>query len=159
MPIASFGGKEFSASADKVYPFTDLSLSGAISTESQEREGQKPATYIKGLGLEVFSISIPLRDQVNVNVRNEHASWQAIRDARVPYFFIMGGKPIIPNKFLLKSVEMTESVIDQSGRIHKATLQMQFEEYAAAASGNTKSGAKRSNINYEAALLEDEILE
>jgi len=159
MPIASFAGKEFSASAAKLYPFMDFSLSGAILTEAQERAGQKPATYIKGLGLEAFSISIQLRAQASVNIRDEMASWQAIRDARVPYFFIMGGKPIIPNKLLLKSVEISDAIIEQSGRILKATLQFQFEEYVAAASNSTKAASKRTNSNYEAALLNDELLE
>lgn len=158
MPIASFGSKEFTASTNKVYPFKDISLSGSISTESQERSGQKPATYIKGLGLGALSISIPLIAQTNVNVRDELASWQTIRDARVPYFFIMGDKPIIANKLLLKSVEMTEAVIDQSGRIVKANLQLQFEEYAATAS-NTKATQKRTNTNYNESLLDDEEIE
>jgi hypothetical protein len=158
MPIASFGGKEFTASTNRIYPFKDISLSGSISTESQERSGQKPATYIKGLGLEALSISIPLIAQTNLNVRDELTSWQTIRDARVPYFFIIGGKPIIKNKLLLKGVEMSEAVIEQNGRILKATLQLQFEEYAA--EGNsTKSADKRTNSNYEASLLDDEVIE
>ncbi|MCR4436155.1 MAG: phage tail protein [Clostridiales bacterium] len=152
-PIASFANKEFSVSLNRIYPFTDFSLSGSINKEIQEREGQKPATYIKGLGLEALSISIPLVAQKNVNVRSELESWRTIRDARIPYYFIVAGKPIIPNKMLLESVELSDSIFDLSGNIVRGTLQLKFEEYAAAGSATKSASAKRANENCVDAIL------
>lgn len=144
MPIASFGNKTFSVSLDRIYPFTGFSLSGSIDKETQEREGQKPATYIKGLGLEALTISIPLAAQKNVDIRSELGSWRSIRDAKVPYYFILAGKPIIQNKMLLESVGISDPVIDPSGNIIKGTLQLKFEEMAYQ-SFSSKTGSTRDN--------------
>jgi hypothetical protein len=155
MAIASFAGKEFSVSPTRIYPFTDLSASGSISTESQEREGKKPATYVKGLGLENFSISIPLIAQNKVNIRDEYDSWKKIRDAVTPYFFILGGKPIIENKVLLQSVELSNTVFNSDKVITKGTIQLKFEEYAAkgSTSATTKASKTRTNVNVTNAIL------
>lgn len=157
MPIASFAGKEFSVSTNRIYPFTDLALSGSISTESQERVGQKPATYIKGLELESFSISIPLIAQIKLNIRTEFADWQKIRDSRIPYFFILAGKPIIQNKLLLKSVDLSDTVINSNGIILKGTLQLKFEEYVAAGSAE-KSSKTRENEGAVKTKISDPIV-
>jgi phage protein U len=154
MPIASFGSKEFSVSLNKIYPFGDFALSGSINKESQEREGQKPATYIKGLGLESLSISIPLIAQKSVDIRKELGAWQAMRDARVPYYFVLAGKPVIPNKLLLESVEMSDPLIDVQGNMQRANIQLKFEEFAQSASAAAvKSTKKRNNPSYAKATI------
>lgn len=158
MPIASFAGKEFSVTSNRIYTFTDLSLSGGISTESQEREGQKPATYIKGKELENFSLSIPLSVQKNVNIKTEFEGWKKIRDALKPYFFIMGGKPLIINKVLLKSVDLSDPIIDSSGTIIKGVLQLKFEEYVAAGSPDKSDKARENESAAETKVSEPVVL-
>ena len=48
--IGSFGTKTFEVSNKKIYTFSDVSLSESLSVETQERAGDKPAIYAKGLG-------------------------------------------------------------------------------------------------------------
>lgn len=157
MQLAVFGPKVFSVSLSKIYPFNDFSVSGSLSKEAQERDGQKPATYIKGLGLESIPISIPLVKQKDIDILREWESWRSLRDAKVPYLFILGGKPLIANKVLLESVELSDTEFSPSGSLVKGTIQLKFEEFAAAGSkANSKSAkkaAKPSNQNYLEALL------
>lgn len=161
MQLAVFGPKIFSTSLNRIYPFGDFSASGSISKETQEREGQKPATYIKGLGLESISVGVPLVKQKDVDIRKEWESWKSIRDARVPYYFILAGKPIIPNKLILESVDLTDPVFSPGGEIVRGTIQLKFEEYAAAGSKKASEAAKkRENPNYAQSELQgDELAE
>lgn len=157
MQLAVFGPKVFSVSQNKIYSFNEFSISGSINKESQERDGKKPATYIKGLGLESFSLSIPLTRQKNIDVRAEFNSWRSIRDTKIPYYFLLGGKPLIPNKFILESVELSDVTISPSGIILKATIQLKFEEFAASGvkenSKSAKQAKKSNNPNYLESLL------
>jgi hypothetical protein len=77
----------------------------------------------------------------------------------IPYYFILAGKPLIPNKLLLDSVDISDTVIGPSGIFLKATLQLKFEEYVATGSAEqSKSSKKRSNSNYVESSLSDEEL-
>lgn len=159
MQVAVFGSKIFSTSLSRIYPLDGLSISGSINKETQDRQGQKPTTYIKGLGLEAISVSIPLVAQKTVNVRSELDSWRKIRDARIPYYFIIAGKPLVSNKMLLESVDTSDVILDQNGNFIKATMQLKFEEYVVLSHSSSsksnavkpkavKSSKKRTNNNY-----------
>jgi hypothetical protein len=129
MPIATFGKKVFGVSSSKVYTFAGFSFGGSLDTETQEKIGDKPSTYIKGGSLDNLSFDIPLRVDFGMNVRQQIEDWQAIKDAAKPYQFILGNKPLGNNKWLLKSVNVTDTGIDAGGQILKATLKLEFEEF------------------------------
>jgi hypothetical protein len=129
VPIASYKGKVFQVSGRRVNTFDGLTWGGSLDTESQEKIGSKSSTYIRGSTLNSMSIEVPLRANLGHNVRGEIESWEKIRDSKSPDVFILGSKPIGKNKWLLKSVTVTDSQIDNSGRLLKATVKMEFEEY------------------------------
>jgi hypothetical protein len=144
MPIASFKGKVFQVSANKIYTLNGLSWSGSLDTEAQEKLGDKPSTYIKGSNLTTMSFEIPLRVDFGHNVRSEIESWESIKEQRSPDIFILGQKPIGKNKWLLKTVTVENMEIDGSGNILKASLKLEFEEYVRAGkkqADTTKQGA------------------
>lgn len=144
MDIAIFGKKTFQVSGRKIYTFNDFSLGGQLNTESQDVAGKKPSTYIKGAGLNSMSFNIPLDASLNIDVRAEYESWETIMNTGVAYAFILGGKPIGSNKWLLKSVDLSNVQIDAKGTWLKGMLNLQFDEYvrpgSVAATTTTKSG-------------------
>lgn len=145
MQIAIFAKKTFQVSSRKVYTFDEFATGSTLQTEKQDVAGKKPSTYIKGSDLDSMSFNISLNRSLGMNVRAEYESWKALEESKVPYPFILGGRPFGPNKWLLTSVNLNGVKIDGKGEIVSGVLQLQFEEYvrpgSAQASG-TKSGGK-----------------
>lgn len=156
MVIAAFGNKIFSVSSNKINTFDGLAYSGELQTEAQDVAGQKPSTYIKGDGLMPVSMELDLKVEFGLNVRAEIDNWQKVRAAAIPQFLNIGGKPLSVNRFLLKSVSVSEVKIDGRGGYRSAKVALTFEEYVRAGSAeaskktkkkSTKSEKKRENIN------------
>jgi len=154
MSIAIFGSKSFSVSSHKVLTFNELTFSGQLQVDTQEVDKEKPSTYIKGPGLEKLSFMVQLEASLGVDVRAEMDSWRSIRDAGQPQVFSIGGKPLSGNKWLLTSVEITDTVIDGAGRFSSAKLSLTFEEYVRpgkkeAAKGTSGTSSTKNNKSIE----------
>lgn len=129
MTIATYQKKVFQVSGTKKYTFDGLSLSGSLDTEAQDKLNHKPSTYIKGEFLDSLQIDIPLRADFGMNVRNEIEEWKRIKSNKKPDFFILGNKPLGKNKWLLKSVDVSDVEIDNNGFMLKAKISLKIEEY------------------------------
>jgi hypothetical protein len=151
VPIATFQKKIFQVSTNSKYPLDGLGWSSSLNTESQEKLKSKPSTYIKGETLSTLSFTIPLRADLGINVRKEIDAWQAILSKQSPDYFILGKKPIGKNKWLLKSVDVSDTEIDGRGFLRKATLKLDLEEYVRAGKAEVKKSksapAKTSGSN------------
>jgi hypothetical protein len=139
--IAVFASKIFrvSVSSKNIYTFDGFNVSGGLQTEKQEVEGKKPKTYIKGIDLHSMQFNMSLKTSLGVDVRLEYESWVTIKDAKMPHLFILGGKPLWINKWLLISVGLTDTVINSDGVIIEGKLSLQFEEYDSAGSKKSDS--------------------
>lgn len=142
MAIASFQKKVFQVSATSKYPLDGLGWSSALNTEAQEKLNAKPSTYIKGGTLSPLSFTVPLLTDLGINVRKEIESWEAIMNAQTADYFILGSKPIGKNKWLLKTVSVSDTVIDGKGYLRKANLKLDFEEYVRAGKAEEKKDSK-----------------
>ena len=103
MAIASYGTKIFEVTGDKIYTFDEFQHSSSLQTEKQDSTGSKPSTYNKGPDLDSMDYKVKLDVSYGVNPRNEWESWLAIKDVAVAYPFILGGRPLGNNKWLLVS--------------------------------------------------------
>lgn len=128
MPIASFGSKVFVVSHSKLNTFDNFSHSRAINTETIEVEGKKSSTYIKGSELETISFDIKLFAGLN-DIPKEIAEWDGILKGQKAQVFILGSKPVGDNKWLLKSIDQTESIIDSKGNYMQTKLAFKLEEW------------------------------
>ena len=128
MSIATYGSKTFTVSSKKIYTIDGISFSQALDIETQEVEGKKPATYIKGIGLIPLSFSLNL-DARFVDVPAEFNWWNNKLLSKTPEVFTLGGKVLSKNKFLLKSVAAAEIVQGKNGSWLKLKLGLEFEEY------------------------------
>ncbi|WP_035172455.1 phage tail protein [Caldanaerobius polysaccharolyticus] len=141
MPIAVYANKTFQVSQSQVYTLNEFALSSGLNTEKQDATNKKPSTYIKGPDLDTISLSIPLDASLKNNIRAEYESWVALKDSQRAYPFILGGKPIGKNRWIIKSVGLSDTFIDNKGNIRKAKLQLEFEEYVRAGSANNSASA------------------
>jgi hypothetical protein len=142
--IAQFGNKTFNVSGNNIYTFDGFTKSSSVSTESQEVSGGKPSTHIKGDNLDTLGFNISLNNRFGIDVRAEIEEWEKIKNSHQAQMFILGGKSISKNKYMLKSVDILETVIDNKGNMRSAKLTLSFEEYVRQASG---SGTGTSDPN------------
>ena len=131
MALGGFAGKLFEVSSNKIYTFDDYSKSFTLNVESQEVDGDKPSSYIKGKGLQNPSITIKLRQSASIDVQTEVEDWGRICEAGEPYMLFLGDNPVATNKFLLKKVDVSDTNYF-GGKLIKATLKLEFEEYVRA---------------------------
>ncbi|MVB11084.1 hypothetical protein CAFE_17860 [Caprobacter fermentans] len=152
MILGSFGGKSFEVSSSKLNTPNDLQISGDLNTSTEDASGKKPATTIKGPGLIKISAEIILLASAGVDVRAEIDGWMAIKDAAVSYPFLLCGKAVSLNQFLLTSCSASDYAvvpINNTPTMVKATLKLEWEEYLspgaqksdAASAVKTKSSA------------------
>jgi hypothetical protein len=149
VPIAVFKNKSFKVSSNRIYTFNGLTWGGEIQSEAQEKLNSKPSTYIKGIGLNNMSFEIALKSSLGIKVRNEIEQWEAIKENCKPAIFILGSKPLGSNKWLLKSVNVSNTIIDNKGNIDEAILRLEFEEFvrkgSAESTSSTSSGSSSSS--------------
>lgn len=131
MSLGGFSGKLFEVSSNKIYTFDDYTKSFSLNVESQEVDGDKPSTYIKGKGLQNPSISIKLRQSSSIDVVTEVEDWGRICESGAPNMLFLGDNPVSTNKFLLKNVGLSDTTYFGS-KLIKATLKLDFEEYVRA---------------------------
>lgn len=107
-------------------------MKASIAAEAQEKENDKPSTYIKGFNLETLSFSITVFKQKNIDPLSEFNSWKKILYSKKPHQFILGGKKLGSNNFLMKDVSMEETKIVGNGEIVKMVIAIELEEYVRA---------------------------
>lgn len=132
MVIGKFGDKRFTVSASKIITFDQLSLSGALRTSTEDAVGKKPTTTIKGASLLKLSITSILNYALGVDVQRELDEWLTIEESGKAYPFILCGKAVSLNKFLLSDCKIDDVVISRiRGRpaIVSAKLSLSFIEY------------------------------
>jgi hypothetical protein len=152
MPIAVFKNKNFQVSSNRVYTLNGLTWGGEIQSEAQEKLNSKPSTYIKGIGLNNMSFEVPLKLNIGVNPKKEIEDWEAIRDSLQSSIFILGSKPLGANKWLLKSVNVSNTIIDNKGTLIEATLKLEFEEFVRQGSAESAESSSGRTSKKKAAV-------
>lgn len=142
MPVATFGPKEFTVSTQKIYTFDELERQASINTETQEYEGGKASTWVKGQNLDQISFTVVL-DAAFVDVEEEIEDWHNILNAAKPYPFTIGQKPLSRNNFLLKEISISEHVIGNAGKMLRAKMSLTLEEYVRAGSKQAEDSIKK----------------
>ena len=137
--IASFGAKTFEVSYKKVMTPSDISLSEKLSYSKQERAGDKPAIYVKGLDAMSISLSVKL-DARFVDVAQEIAFWLIKMRAAVPEKLAIGSQTWGGWKALLTEVSVGDVNVLGDGTYSAAPVSLSFVEYVAA--GTDDDGAK-----------------
>lgn len=145
MAIASFSTKIFEVSGDKIYTFQDLQYSSSLQTEKQDSVGNKPSTYNKGSDLDTMSFKLKLDVSNGINPRNEWEEWKSILDSGVAYQFIMGGKPLGSNNYILVGVKPSDFNIDNVGNFLSLELDLSFEEYVRKGTASTKKSSSKKS--------------
>ncbi len=139
--IVSFGNLTF----DGDCPISGYTQTMNLNTEAQDQDKGKPATLIKGPGLEQQQFTVRLLRPMGVVPETEIARYRREIDRAVPQRLVMGGRVIGGHKWLLKSVTVKEVTLGPRGKMLAASVELSFEEFVKMGTKEEASDKKGSS--------------
>jgi len=125
--IAKWRTKSWEVTPKKVLTLSGLSTSYEIKAETNTDLENSPATNERGRELVPLSFTTDLNAALGVNVESEIGDWEQLV-GQTGYFYLSGKK--FGPKLQLKKVDLSDVLLDDFGRMHRAKLGMSFEEIA-----------------------------
>lgn len=124
--MAKWGSKTWAVSSKKVVALEGLSFSYSQVADNNTSTEEKKTTNERGTELFTLSFTTTLHSGAGVDVRAEIESWKALV-TKVNYFYLNGKK--LGPKLQLRKVAVSNTKLDDLGRIRLATLSFEFKEY------------------------------
>ena len=124
--MAKWGSKTWAVNSSKVLALEGLAFSYTQVADNNTSTEDKKTTNERGTELFPLSFTTVLHSGAGVDVRAEIESWQKLV-TKVDYFYL-GGKKLGP-KLQLRKVAVSNTKLDNLGRIRLATLSFEFKEY------------------------------
>lgn len=121
---ATWLGMRWEISPNRIASIATLSTSAAVKRASDSTQGKSKIT---GYELEPLSLSYQTSFAAGGKPREEKEKWESLLGQYGPIRF--GGRRFGAKNFQLRSVEMNDILLDVQGRIHRATIDLEFVEY------------------------------
>ena len=127
--IGSLGFIVFETSRERIRTFNDLKRSGNARWATHEIMGQKPVLEFLGPGAEQISLTMRFDITLGVKPADMLATLRATRDVGLATPFILGGKPVSDNLWVIESINESWQHIDNAGRLLVAEVEVVLLEY------------------------------
>ena len=147
---ALWGPKGFIISPSKIVPLMNLSTSFAVKSDSGNDTSGTAVTNARGRELQKVSLSTLYVRGAGVDPRGQIAEWEAQIGKSYPLY--IEGQRFGPPKLILKSVDVSDVLLSNSGKFLQCAIAVNFEEYTeptapksssvSSSSGNSASAAK-----------------
>ena len=135
MTVGSFMGKTFKVYEDvrthKRKIFTPSNLSGSTGADfaTHDRAAKKARTQYLGPKLREYSFDLLLRQQDGVNPRKLKDFFQKKSEKGKADYFIIGGKPLSSNRFVITDVSDEWDVVMLAGALVECKITLKLQEY------------------------------
>lgn len=136
--MASWAGKTWEVSSRKVAALNGVSATVELDTENTDDKAGSPATKTKALKLQTFNFDFDLATVAGCDPRSEFDSWTALVGQYAP--FHLAGRRFGPANLQLTAVALSDTTLDDFGRILKGKIAITLTEYAEEASSK-KAGS------------------
>lgn len=140
---AKWGPRGFVCTTYKVLPIMGFSTSKAVKTETQSDSSDTAQTNIKGTEPYSIKLSTVCLRAAGVDPRKQIEDWEAQLGNAHPLY--VGEKRFGPKKLYLKSVDTSDYLFTNSGKILSVTLDLNFEEYVEPAAKTTVKATVNSS--------------
>lgn len=124
--VARWGSKKFVISRSKINPIYDFSSSYAMKEDSNSDTSGNKKTNTRGRQPEEPSFSVDYVAGVGCKPRTEITNWRA-NVGKKEYLYI-GKSQYGKNRFELKTVDLSDILLDSNGRMTKGTVTLTFLE-------------------------------
>ena len=125
---ALWGPKGFIVSPSKIVPLLNLSTSFAVKTDSGNDTSGTATTNTKGRDLQSVSLSTLYVRGAGVDPRGQIAEWEALVGKSYPLY--IEGQRFGPPKLMLKSVDISDVLLSNTGKFLQCAVALKFEEYS-----------------------------
>ena len=136
--MASWNGKTWGVSSQRIAALNGVSSSVELDTENSDDKAGSPATKTKALKLQSMSFDFDLASAVGGDARGEFESWTSLVGQYAPFY--LAGRRFGPANLQLTGVSLSDTTLDNLGRILKGKITINLTEYAEEASSK-KAGA------------------
>lgn len=141
--MASWNGKTWGVSSQRIAALNGVSHSVELDTENSDDKAGSPATKTKALKLQSMSFDFDLAAAVGCDVRSEYESWTALVGQYAPFY--LAGRRFGPANLQLTGVSLSDTKLDNLGRILTGKITIKLTEYAEEASSKKASSGKSSS--------------
>ena len=142
---AKWGSKGFIVSPTKIVPLLNFSTNYAVKAETGNDTSGTATTNTKGRELQTVSISTIYVRGAGVDPRGQIAEWEALVGKAYPLY--IGGQRFGPPKLMLKSVDVSDVLLSNTGKFLQVAIALKFEEYT---NNNNKSTTTTAKVTASA---------
>ena len=125
---ALWGPKGFIVSPSKIVPLLDLKTSFAAKTDSGNDASGTARTNARGRELQTVTLSTLYVRGAGVDPRGQIAEWEAQVGNSYPLY--IDGSRFGPAKLMLKSVDVSDILLSNTGKFLQCAVALKFEEYS-----------------------------
>lgn len=140
--MAKWSSKSWEVSSRRVAALNGISAGVKLNTENSDDKAGSPATKTKALELQTMNFDFDLATVAGCDVREEYESWTALVGQFAPFF--LAGRRFGPANMLLTAVNLSDTTLDDFGRILKGKISITLAEYAEEASSKKASTGGKS---------------
>ena len=134
---ALWGPKGCIISPSKIVPLMNLATSFAVKTDSGSEAGGSATTNNRGRELQTVSLSTLYVRGAGVDPRGQIAEWEAQVGKAYPLY--IQGQRFGPSKLMLKSVDVSDVLLTNTGKFLQAAIALKFEEYTNSSNASSAS--------------------
>jgi phage protein U len=129
--MIGYFGKDiiFETSDERILTFAGLTRDIASRWGSHDLIGVKPKTEYIGPGLDTITFTIDLNGNNGVKPRTEMDLWLVKARDGIAETFVIGGKPLGADKWIVKSVSQAWGTIFNHGEVFSGKVDISLEEY------------------------------
>lgn len=149
---ALWGSKGFIVSPSKIVPLMNLSTSFSVKSDNGNDTSGTSTTNTRGRELQSVSLSTLYVRGAGVDPRGQIAEWEAL--VGQSHTLYIEGQRFGPSKLMLKSVDVSDILLTNTGKFLQCAVSLKFEEYstetakakAASAATATKASSTYNSI-------------
>ena len=153
---ALWGPKGFIISPSKIVPLMNLSTSFSVKTDNGNDTSGTATTNTRGRELQSVSLSTLYVRGAGVDPRGQIAEWEAQVGKAYPLY--IQGQRFGPSKLMLKSVDVSDILMTNSGKFLQCAVSLKFEEYTTVAAKATTTTASTTSASTQAASTYNRIV-
>lgn len=143
---ALWGPKGFIVSPSKIVPLLNLSTSFSVKSDNGNDTSGTATTNTRGRELQPISLSTLYVRSAGVDPRGQIAEWEAL--VGKSHTLYINGQRFGPTKLMLKSVDVSDILLSNTGKFLQCAVALQFEEYSTkkATTPATPSDSKAATV-------------
>lgn len=134
--IGTLGEVVFEVSDNLIRTFDDYARKASARIASHEIIGQKPVLEFLGPSANELSIQIRLNAFYGISPKVEADRLRRMCESGEAVQFVLGGRPVSPNLWLIETVDEKANAFDGHGNILTSELGLSLKEYVLGGESN-----------------------